>query len=462
MRATQRVATLVVAGVMASALVAAQGGGGRGQAAATNETLSQTFRESHGRDVEYQKSLAGIQDLRQPLSRGRRHGVHLADPDDGGVDLIDSSQEPYVDHVLDNIRNLGFDPKDIKYILIVHGHLDHFGGAARIKELSGARVGLTEADWKMVDDVAKQLQDRPATQPPFNRAVQRDARDLMLKDGDVVTLGKTSLKVYVMPGHTPGSASFEFTVYDNGKPYKAFMFGGPEPRDGVEGGKKFLASVNRLAQMEPDVQVGLLIHSWLANSTYPNGGTFERMVKLQSRKPGEPNPFVDPASWQAWMPKLKMVADKYIADEQAKAGIANIPVGRVLSDPPGARNVEESAIGHDRRRRDAGAAGAARRAARRRRPGEAARVPHQGTVRGLRRGAEARRGRAEDRRDGPAERVREHVLLHRTAACRAGPAGRRAAAAEGLHGRTGRRSSTTCGSWGSRRRGRSSSPRARG
>jgi hypothetical protein len=97
------------------------------------------------------------------------------------------------------------------------------------------------------------------------------------------------------------------------------MFGGPEPRDGVEGGKKFLASVNRLAQIEPDVQVGLLIHSWLANSTYPNGGTFERMVKLQSRKPGEPNPFVDPASWQAWMPKLKMVADKYIADETAKA-----------------------------------------------------------------------------------------------------------------------------------------------
>ena len=323
MRAAQRVATLVVAGVMASALVAAQGGGGRGrgQAPATNETLSQTFRESHGRDVEYQKSLAGFKMFDNLYHVGVGTVSTWLIPTTAGLILIDSSQEPYVDHVLDNIRNLGFDPKDIKYILIVHGHLDHFGGAARIKELSGARVGLTEADWKMVDDVAKQLQDRPATQPPFNRAVQRDARDLTLKDGDVVTLGKTSLKVYVLPGHTPGSASFEFTVYDNGKAYKAFMFGGPEPRDGVEGGKKFLASVNRLAQLEPDVQVGLLIHSWLANSTYPNGGTFERMVKLQSRKPGDPNPFVDPASWQAWMPKLKMVAEKYIADEQAKAAV---------------------------------------------------------------------------------------------------------------------------------------------
>jgi metallo-beta-lactamase class B len=324
---TRHCIAFAVAGLMAAfttGLAAQQGGQpgggrGRGQAPATNETLSQTFRESHGRDVEYQKSLAGFKMFDNLYHVGVGTVSTWLIPTTAGLILIDSSQEPYVDHVLDNIRNLGFDPKDIKYILIVHGHLDHFGGAARIKELSGARVGLTEADWKMVDDVARQLQDRPATQPPFNRAVQRDARDLILKDGDVVTLGKTSLKVYVLPGHTPGSASFEFTVYDNGKAYKAFMFGGPEPRDGVEGGKKFLASVNRLAQLEPDVQVGLLIHSWLANSTYPNGGTFERMVTLQSRKPGDPNPFVDPASWQAWMPKLKMVAEKYIADEQAKA-----------------------------------------------------------------------------------------------------------------------------------------------
>jgi hypothetical protein len=42
-------------------------------------------------------------------------------------------------------------------------------------------------------------------------------------------------------------------------------------------------------------------------------------VKLQARKPGEPNPFVDPPSWQQWLVRLKTVADKYIADETAKA-----------------------------------------------------------------------------------------------------------------------------------------------
>lgn len=314
---------IAVAGLMMATFttgLVAQQGGGRGQAApATNETLSQTYRESHGRDVEYQK-IPPFKIFDNLYHVGVGTVSTWLMPTTAGLILIDSSQEPYVDHILDNIRRLGFDPKDIKYILITHGHLDHFGGAARIKELSGARVGLSEADWKMVDDYAKALKPATAAAPVVNRAVERDAHDLVLKDGDTIKLGTTSIKVYILPGHTPGSASFEFTVYDRGKPYKAFMFGGPEPRDGVEGGKKFLASVNRLQQLEPDVQVGLLIHSWLANSTYPNGGTFERAAKLALRRGDDPNPFVDPASWQAWFPKLRTVADKWIADETAKAG----------------------------------------------------------------------------------------------------------------------------------------------
>jgi metallo-beta-lactamase class B len=311
--------TLIAAGLI-GALVGTASAQGRQGGAASNETLSQSFRESHGRDVAYQLTLPGFKIFDNLYHVGVGTVSTWLIPTTAGLIMIDSSQEPYVDHVLDNIRNLGFDPKDVKYVLIVHGHLDHFGGAARIKELSGARIGMTEEDWKMTDAVAEQQRQNPPRVAPVNRVVQRDARDLVLKDGDVVTLGKTSLKVYVTPGHTPGSASFEFTVYDNGKPHKAFMFGGPEPRDGVEGGKKFLASVNRITQMEPDVEVGLLIHSWLAMSTYPNGGTFERMVRLQSRKPGEPNPFVDPDSWKQWLVRLKQVADKWIADETAKAG----------------------------------------------------------------------------------------------------------------------------------------------
>src|SRR5882672_1097489 len=154
--------------------LAAQGGGGRQGGPAPNETLSQTFRESHGRDVGYQLSLPGFKIFDNLYHVGVGTVSTWLIPTTAGLIMIDSSQEPYVDHVLDNIRNLGFDPKDVKYDLIVHGHLDHFGGAARIKELSGARIGLTEADWKMVDDYAAQQRASPPSLAPINRIVQRD------------------------------------------------------------------------------------------------------------------------------------------------------------------------------------------------------------------------------------------------------------------------------------------------
>src|SRR4026207_665093 len=222
------VIVMLVAAVAAPAF--AQGGGrGQGQAAAQQEAppgmaISYAYRVTHARDAEFQKSLEGFKIFDDLYHVGVGTVSTWLIPTSAGLIMIDSSQEPYVDHVLDNIRNLGFDPKDVKYVLIVHGHLDHFGGAARIKELSGARIGMVEADWKMVGDYLAQQRANPPALAPVQRAPQRDAKDLGLKDGGVVTLGKTTVKVFVTPGHTPGSASFEFTVYDNGRPHKAFMF----------------------------------------------------------------------------------------------------------------------------------------------------------------------------------------------------------------------------------------------
>ena len=303
------------AGCAALALVhvtlAAQGGGGGQAAPATAETYSQTFRGSRSRDVEYQK-LAPIKVFDNLYHVGPGTVSSWMIPTTDGLILIDTAQEPYVDLIMNNIRNSGFDPKDIRYILITQGHLDHFGGAARLKDISGARVAASEQDWVMMDEFAR----RPLpAQPPFHRTVERD---MVIKDGDVITLGSTSLKAYFLPGHTPGSMSFEFTVFDRGTPHKAFLFGGPEPRDGVEGAQSFIKSVDRLAGIQ-GVEVGLLIHSWLGLSTYPNGGTFERAAKLQLRRGNDPHPFVDPASWRGWMDRLKMVGQKFLADEQAKA-----------------------------------------------------------------------------------------------------------------------------------------------
>ena len=151
---------------------------------------------------------------------------------------------------------------------------------------------------------------RPGDEPP--------KRDLVLKEGDTVKLGDTTLKVSIMPGHTPGSLNYEFTARDGGKSYKAFVFGGPGPRNGVEGGTEFLASIERLEKSYTDVQVAVNVHSYLNSFPYPNGGLLERR-DMKAKNPTGPNPFIDNASWRLWLKQAHEGAVKYIADEKAKA-----------------------------------------------------------------------------------------------------------------------------------------------
>ena len=61
----------------------------------------------------------------------------------GGLVLIDATSAETVDALLDNVRQLGFDPEEIEYVFITHPHNDHYGGAVRIKELTGATICMS-------------------------------------------------------------------------------------------------------------------------------------------------------------------------------------------------------------------------------------------------------------------------------------------------------------------------------
>ena len=280
---------------------------------APGESLSQSYRGSQSNNVEYQK-IAPFKVFDNLYYVGPGSVSVWLIPTTDGLILIDSTQEPLVDHVIDSIRKAGFDPRNIKYILLTHGHLDHFGGAGKIQALSGARVATLEEDWKLIE-ATYQNPGRGNRDPGV--ALKRD---MVIKEGDTITLGKTQLKVYKLPGHTPGSPSFEFTVYDNGKPYKAFLFGGPGQRNGVEGGTEFLNSIRRLKREFADVEVPIHVHSYLNTYPYPSGGAvLEPAMKLKTRKPGEPHPFVDNAFWRKWLDIAEAGTIKYIEDAKAKS-----------------------------------------------------------------------------------------------------------------------------------------------
>ena len=48
------------------------------------------------------------------------------------------------------LKKVGLDPANVKYVLVGHGHGNHFGGASFFQERYGAKVGLTAADWDLM------------------------------------------------------------------------------------------------------------------------------------------------------------------------------------------------------------------------------------------------------------------------------------------------------------------------
>jgi len=217
-----------------------------------------------------------------------------------GLILIDTLEGAYKEHPLEAIRKLGFDPANIKYVILTHYHLDHTAGAARIQELPGVRLAMGAADW-----------DALAQAPNPNRE-RLPRRDIAVKDGDTVSVGSTTIKLHVMGGHTPATLGVDFTVYDGGKPFRAFMFGGAAPGPGRQAAEQFLDSVNRIEQMQDGVQVRVVTHAWM------DPDFWERVDRLMSRKPGEPHPFVAPDVFRAWIAELKTTAAARVADAKAK------------------------------------------------------------------------------------------------------------------------------------------------
>ncbi len=174
--------------------------------------------------------------------------VYLVNTSVGPV-LIDSGYAQTADWLVDSIKKSGFDPATIKYVFVTHSHLDHVGGAARIKQLSGARVALSEEDW----DVVEKQQANPqqaANFPPLKR-------DLVLKDGEAVKVGDATFTFYLTPGHTPGAMSVEFQAKDRGRSYRVIEPGGLGLQYAPEWGPAFKKSIERLRQLGPwDVALG--------------------------------------------------------------------------------------------------------------------------------------------------------------------------------------------------------------
>jgi metallo-beta-lactamase class B len=123
--------------------------------------------------------------------------------------LIDTGVQANADAILDNIRTLGFNPRDVRIILTTQAHYDHVGALARLKAETGARVLVSAGDAPLVENGGKgDYLFGPEYYFPPTKV------DATVRDGEVVRIGSVALTANLTPGHTKGDTTWTMDAKD--------------------------------------------------------------------------------------------------------------------------------------------------------------------------------------------------------------------------------------------------------
>ena len=193
-----------------------------------------------------------------------------------GIILIDTldNQREVDEFIIGGLKKLGQDPARIKTIIVSHGHGDHYGGARYLQDKYHAKVYMTALDYD--------LAEKPLTSPRDWGPPPR--RDQVVKDGDTVTLGDETIKLFITAGHTPASLSMLIPVKDRGQSRTLLYLGGITSKG-----------------LKPEMHAAydqwtdrLLKDASTADGVIGNHSSYdEAATKLDKIKimPGKPNPF---------------------------------------------------------------------------------------------------------------------------------------------------------------------------
>ncbi len=206
--------------------------------------------------------------------------------------LIDGAMPTSARMIEDNIVKLGFKPADVKILLNTHAHFDHSGGLADLKADTGAKLYAAAGDRQALEtgtyvgsEDVKAFDFKPVKV------------DVVLKDGQQVSLGGVSLTAHMTPGHSGGCTTWTFPLNVDGAKREALLYcstsvaanrlvskaKGPQYPGIVEA---YQATFAKLKTMQADV--------FLA----PHAEQFGLAGKRARLAAGAPNPFVDPSELQ--------------------------------------------------------------------------------------------------------------------------------------------------------------------
>ncbi len=209
--------------------------------------------------------------------------------------LINSDLEANVPLIRASVEKLGFKFTDIKILLISHAHWDHNAGSALIKQLTGARYMVMDADVSVVESGGKsdfQYGNMPAMLYPATKV------DRVLHDGDKVKLGTAVLVAHLTPGHTRGCTTWTMKVNERGKTYNVVIIGSPNVNPGY---KLFDNTVYpKIAQ---DYEKTFRVLKALPGDYFlgAHGSYFDMETKYARLEKGDSTPFIDPDGYKKYV-----------------------------------------------------------------------------------------------------------------------------------------------------------------
>jgi len=234
--------------------------------------------------------------------------VHLIDTGDGLL-LIDSGNIGACAMLIQTIWEAGFNPRDVKWIISSHGHVDHIGGVRFFRNMFGTKMYLGDADAKMF-----------AEKPEFSfiqdsLELEEDVfvPDVEIHEGDVLTLGNVTVECHMVPGHTEGCVALFFDAHDGQESKRCGYYGGfgfnTMDKASLEayGDPEF--TMWKVYEDSIDKVIDQKVDIFLGNHTDNNRTLEKRQQLLQGC---DENPFIDPKEWSHYLAEKKAQLHEFV------------------------------------------------------------------------------------------------------------------------------------------------------
>ena len=223
--------------------------------------------------------------------------------------LINSSLEASVPLIRRSVESLGFKFSDIKILLISHAHYDHCAGSAKIKQLTGAKYYVMDADVSVVESGGKtdfMYGADPSMHFPPTHV------DRVLHDGDKVTLGGSTLTAHLTPGHTRGTTTWTIDETEGGRTLHAVIVGSPNVNPGYK-----LVGNKAYPRIAEDYRRGFSVLHSLPCDIFlgAHGAYFGLADKYPRFKNGDRNAFIDPAGYKAYINERELAFESQLRQQ---------------------------------------------------------------------------------------------------------------------------------------------------